>query len=108
MRSIGADGVRKISSPARCLSSTVMRRATDRRRLTPPASPSRTVADSSPDPRIPTPRRNNRVNSQLPTTSKSQPQELQLGIGRWEWLGVGSWALGIDTLPRTLLTYYST
>ena len=50
-----------------------------------------------------------RVNSRLPTTNaqpfpfpnaQSFTTSLQLGIGRWEWLGVGGWALGVDPLQR--------
>src|SRR5688572_24285113 len=33
--------------------------------------------------------------SQLPTpNSQELPTDWALGIGRWEWLGVGSWGLG--------------
>ena len=34
-------------------------------------------------------------NSQIPTSIESC---WALGVGNWEWLAVGSWALGIDLL----------
>ena len=46
-------------------------------------------------------------NAQLPTTNHSQiptpdyQSQLQLGVGNWEWLGVGSWALGVIRPARS-------
>ena len=43
------------------------------------------------------PSRTPNAQRQRPTTPNSQfPMNSQLGVGSWEWLGVGRWALGID------------